>query len=54
MTGSADMPGLTPRCITELYTLLGKLKNCEYTVTTCFVELYNDKLQASSHGFPGG
>lgn len=45
MTGSADLPGLTPRCITELFAVLGKLRNCEYSVTTYFVELYNDRLQ---------
>jgi len=45
MTGSPELPGLTPRAITELYTLISKLKNCEVTVTTYFVELYNDNLQ---------
>lgn len=37
--------GLTPRAINELYSLIGKMKNCDVTVSTYFVELYNENLQ---------
>ena len=45
MTGSPELPGLTPRVIQEMFTLISKLKNCEVTVSTYFVELYNENLQ---------
>lgn len=45
MTGSPDLPGLTPRAIDELFVLISKMRNCEVAVTTYFVELYNDNLQ---------
>jgi hypothetical protein len=45
MTGSPDMPGLTPRAIDELFSLMGRMRNCEVTVTSYFIELYNDNLQ---------
>jgi hypothetical protein len=44
MTGSADMPGLTPRAITELYDGMAKNKACDSKVSAYFVELYNDQV----------
>lgn len=45
MTGSPELPGLTPRTIDEIFLLASKMKNCELTVSSYFVELYNDNLQ---------
>lgn len=44
MTGSASMPGLTPRAIDEIYRLIKERTHCTSKVTTYFVELYNDNL----------
>lgn len=44
MTGSPSMPGLTPKAIDELYRLIDERKHLRITVTTYFVELYNDNL----------
>jgi len=44
MTGSPSMPGLTPKAIDELYRLIDERKHLTITVTTYFVELYNDNL----------
>lgn len=44
MTGSPDNPGLTPKAIHELYRLIAEKKSLTVTVSTYFVELYNDSL----------
>jgi hypothetical protein len=44
MTGTPSMPGLTPKAIDELYRLIDERKHLRITVTTYFVELYNDNL----------
>jgi hypothetical protein len=44
MTGSPSMPGLTPKAINELFSLISEKKTCTVTVKTYFVELYNDQL----------
>lgn len=44
MTGSPELPGLTPRAIEELFFLIQQKPHCKCTVTTYFVELYNDNL----------
>lgn len=44
MTGSSDLPGLTPKAIDELFRLIDDKKHCNCRVTTYFVELYNDSL----------
>lgn len=52
MTGSKDMPGLTPRAIGEMFHLISEKKNCTVRVSTYFVELYNDSVVVSDcmHG----
>jgi hypothetical protein len=47
MTGSKDMPGLTPRAISEMFHLISEKKNCTVRVSTYFVELYNDSVVVS-------
>ena len=47
MTGTPDMPGLTPRSIGEMFFLIGEKKNCTVRVSTYFVELYNDSVVVS-------
>lgn len=47
MTGTPDMPGLTPRSIGEMFHLIGEKKNCTVRVSTYFVELYNDAVVVS-------
>ena len=44
MTGSPELPGLTPKAIDELYRLIHEKSNCVCSVSTYFVELYNDNL----------
>jgi hypothetical protein len=44
MTGSPALPGLTPRAIDEIFLLISQRKHCKSTVSTYFVELYNDNL----------
>jgi hypothetical protein len=44
MTGSKDMPGITPKSIAELFRLIKERKHCKIKVSTYFVELYNDNL----------
>lgn len=44
MTGSPELPGLTPRAIDELFRLIKERKHLTVKVTTYFVELYNDNL----------
>eukprot|EP00600_Ochromonadales_sp_CCMP1393_P009763 CAMPEP_0174963216 /NCGR_PEP_ID=MMETSP0004_2-20121128/5205_1 /TAXON_ID=420556 /ORGANISM="Ochromonas sp., Strain CCMP1393" /LENGTH=1919 /DNA_ID=CAMNT_0016211813 /DNA_START=58 /DNA_END=5817 /DNA_ORIENTATION=- len=44
MTGAPSMPGLTPKAIDELFRLADERKHLDITVTTYFVELYNDNL----------
>mmetsp|Transcript_16795 Transcript_16795/g.25247 ORF Transcript_16795/g.25247 Transcript_16795/m.25247 type:complete len:1631 (-) Transcript_16795:170-5062(-) len=44
MTGSADLPGLTPRSINEMYRLIHERTHCTVRVSTYFVELYNDNI----------
>jgi hypothetical protein len=48
MTGSPDMPGLTPRAIGEMFDLIGQKSNCTVRVSTYFVELYNDAVVVST------
>jgi DNA replication protein DnaC len=44
MTGSKTMPGLTPKAIDELFSLIHERVHLNVKVTTYFVELYNDNL----------
>lgn len=44
MTGSPQLPGLTPRAIDEIFRLVEEKKHLQCKVTTYFVELYNDNL----------
>jgi hypothetical protein len=44
MTGSPSLPGLTPRSISEIYSLIAQKQHCKCTVSSYFVELYNDNL----------
>lgn len=44
MTGSPEMPGLTPKAIDELFRLISEKGNCTCHVSTYFIELYNDNL----------
>ena len=44
MTGSPEMPGLTPSAINELYRLIQEKSHCVIKVSSYFVELYNDTL----------
>jgi hypothetical protein len=44
MTGSAELPGLTPRSIQEIFTLVKEKANFTFKISTYFVELYNDNL----------
>lgn len=44
MTGSPNLPGLTPKAIDELFRLIGERAHLNVRVTTYFVELYNDNL----------
>ncbi len=44
MTGSPQLPGLTPKAIYELYRLVDERAHLQCKVTTYFVELYNDNL----------
>ena len=44
MTGSTNMPGLTPKAIDELFRLVDERAHVNVRVTTYFVELYNDNL----------
>lgn len=44
MTGSPQLPGLTPRAIDEIFRLMAEKKHLQCKVTTYFVELYNDNL----------
>jgi len=52
MTGSPELPGLTPRAIHELYDLIEAANNSGTTVTvkSYFMELYNDQLVDLYHG----
>jgi hypothetical protein len=44
MTGSPALPGLTPRAIQEIFTLIPERKTAEISISTYFLELYNDNL----------
>ena len=44
MTGSLENPGLTPRAIQELFVHVKERKQCTFTITSYFVEIYNDNL----------
>ena len=44
MTGNAEMPGLTPRAVTELYSTIGDMTDSTVVVKSYFVELYNDQV----------
>ena len=44
MTGSPSSPGLTPRVVEEIFTLIKQKQHCKSNVTSYFVELYNDNL----------
>lgn len=44
MTGTANMPGLTPAAIRELFRLKTEKSQCTVNISTYFVELYNDTL----------
>ena len=44
MTGSPGNPGLTPRVVEEIFTLIRQKQHCKSNVTSYFVELYNDNL----------
>lgn len=44
MTGSKQLPGLTPKTIDEMYRLFREKAHCTFKVSTYFVELYNDSL----------
>jgi hypothetical protein len=44
MTGSPQLPGLTPRACHEIYRLMAERVHLQCKVTTYFVELYNDNL----------
>lgn len=44
MTGSPDLPGLTPRAINEIFRLIDERPHCTIKVSAYFVELYNDNL----------
>ena len=44
MTGNPSMPGLTPKAIDELFSLISQKSNCTCKVSTYFIELYNDVL----------
>lgn len=44
MTGSKELPGLTPRSINELFRLIEEKKTMTVKVSTYFMELYNDNL----------
>lgn len=44
MTGSPELPGLTPKAIDELFRLIEEKSHCVCHVSTYFVELYNDNL----------
>eukprot|EP00756_Hemistasia_phaeocysticola_P011876 Hpha_TRINITY_DN15152_c3_g15::TRINITY_DN15152_c3_g15_i1::g.127286::m.127286 len=45
MEGSPDMPGLTPRCINEVYEIVeGMTSQYDYSVSCYMLELYTDNL----------
>jgi hypothetical protein len=44
MTGNSFQPGITPSAITELFRLKKEKAHCNISVSTYFVELYNDNL----------
>lgn len=44
MTGTPDNPGLTPNAVQEMFNLIQERSQCVCSVTTYFVELYNDNL----------
>ena len=44
MTGNAEMPGLTPRAVGELFSAIGSMTDCSVVVKSYFVELYNDQV----------
>lgn len=44
MTGSRENPGLTPRCIQELFDLMKFKSHCDIKISSYFVELYMDSL----------
>ncbi len=44
MTGSPQLPGLTPRACNELFRLIEERVHLQCKVSTYFVELYNDNL----------
>lgn len=44
MTGSPGNPGLTPRVVDEIFSLIKQKQHCKSQVSSYFVELYNDNL----------
>jgi hypothetical protein len=44
MTGTPEMPGITPRAIDEVFRLVKDRPQCIVKVSCYFVELYNDSL----------
>lgn len=50
MTGSNDLPGLTPRAVHELFNVIPTMKNTTVRVRSYFIELYNDNLVDLYHG----
>ena len=44
MTGNTAFPGITPRAITEIFTLIKERTHLKVKVSTYFVELYLDTL----------
>jgi hypothetical protein len=45
MQGSADNPGVTPRALEELFSLVGGMKNYAVVLKCYMVELYKDELR---------
>jgi hypothetical protein len=43
--GSEDMPGLTPRSIAELFTLINEMKNFDVNLDCYMVEIYKGELR---------
>ena len=38
------MPGLTPRAIDEMFKVMGERHQCQFKITSSFMELYNNQL----------
>eukprot|EP01062_Namystynia_karyoxenos_P005570 TRINITY_DN11935_c2_g1_i2.p1 TRINITY_DN11935_c2_g1~~TRINITY_DN11935_c2_g1_i2.p1 ORF type:complete len:639 (+),score=322.04 TRINITY_DN11935_c2_g1_i2:825-2741(+) len=45
MEGNPEMPGLTPRCINEVYEIVEKMTGtCDFSISCYMLELYTDNL----------